>query len=308
MKENSQLSEKFKGIIENLVPKPAQVSFAVINLTTLEPEISGYNMEQFVYPASIYKVFIGAEILRKVSCKELILEDKVEIQEINEANSEIVLFPKEGSQDERPALMQGDMVTLDYLLDLMLTRSDNTAANTLMDIAEREQINENIIIPNGWHGSDITRKFIDRLKEQEKYRKSEVTVSNAKHLVELFYKIDKGELVNSWVSQKLKEYMLRWNRAGRGGLYLQEFSSYYRKGGFLYVNGYRVNFWKALKNVLKGGHAVNKWIGDAGVVTGTNSHYVIAVLTLTKSKWPWTRFPMKKFSKQVYNLMETLKL
>ena len=59
-----------------------------------------------------------------------------------------------------------------------------------------------------------------------------------------------------------------------------------------------------IKNILRKGYAINRWVGDAGVVKGKKSHYVIAILTLTKSVWPWVKFPMKEFSQQIHELME----
>ncbi len=306
MKENIGLSEKIKKIIESQKPKPVQISFAIINLKTEEPEISGLNIDDFIYPASIYKTFVGAEILRKVDAKILNLSDIIEIKSPNDVDRDIRLFPKGSKKDARPLLKAGDKVTLDYLLDLMFSRSDNTAANTLMDIAKREDINSNIILPNGWIGSEVTRKFLDRLKEENEYRVSRITVSNTRHLTELFYKIETNILINPWISEKLKYYLHKWNRGGRIGLYTPEFIDYYRKGGWLEINGYKHNFLSALKNVIKKGHAVNKWSGDAGVVTGKNSHYVIAILTLIKSPFPWSEFPLTKLAKEIHKLMESL--
>jgi beta-lactamase class A len=323
MKENLILSEKIKKIIEEIRPKSAEISFAVINLKTPEPEIAGYTMDAFIYPASVYKVFIGAEVLRQIFEKIYSLDDLIEIKAPNDVDKNYKLFPNGKRGDHRPLLKAGEKVTIDYLLDLVFTRSDNTAANTLLDIVDRENINEHIILPNGWKGSGVIRKFLDRAKEDEKYRYSDTTVSCARHLVELFYKIETGQLVNEWVSNKLKEYMQRWNRSGKTGLYISEFESwyrksgtayntlemsdlrnYYRKGGWLEVNGYKVDFWKAVKNAWKKGHAINRWSNDVGVVTGEHSHYAVALLTLTKSKWPWTKFPMKKFSRKIHQVME----
>ncbi len=304
MKENKELSQKIKKIIETLRPRPTQVSFAVINLKTPEPEISGFNMDEFIYPASVYKIFIGAEILRKVYQKELNLTDIIEIKSPNDVDKDIRLFPKDTKKDHRPLLKAGDRVTLDYLLELVFSRSDNTASNQLVDIAGRENVNKNIILPNGWNGSEVTRKFLDRLKEDKEYRVSKITVSNTRHLAEFFYKVEKGELVNKWVSDKLKSYMHGWNRGGRAGLDLPEFVNFYRKGGWLEINGYKINFFGAIKNLIKKGYAVNRWSNDAGVVTGKKSHYSVALLSLTQSPLPWANFPLKSFSKKIHELME----
>lgn len=304
MKENTELSLKIKSIIESLHPLPQEVSVAVIDLKNSEPQIAGHNMDHFIYPASIYKVFVAAEILRQINIGQRKFEDIVEITELNKVDKNVRFFPKNTHKDYRPLLKTGDKVTLDYLLDLMLTRSDNTAANMLIDIAGRENINNNVILPNGWVGSDVTRKFLDRLKEEGECRVSKVTVSNARHLAEFFYKTEKSQLVNSWVSEKLKSYLLKWNRDRRDGLNLSEFKSYYRKGGWLIMNGYKWNIYRGIKFAFNKGYAVIKYSGDAGVVEGENSHYVIAVLTILKTKWPWQSFPLKKLSKKIHDLME----
>lgn len=304
MKEYLEISQKIKTIIDGLKPKPTEISFALINLKTKEPEISGFNMDSFIYPASVYKAFVAAEIIRKVNIGQLSLDQIIEIPFVNEVDKDYKLFPKSTKEDHRPLLKAGDKVTIDYLLDLVFTRSDNTSANMLVDIATREDINENIILANGWKGSEVTRKFLDRSKEVPKYQHSAITVSNARHLAEFMYKIEKGQLINQFVSQKLKEYMLRRIMSSRRGLNTGQFNEYYGKGGWLTINGYKYSFWKAIRNVFKKGYAVNTWSNDAAVIKGANSHYAISILTLTKSKLPWTKFPMNDFSKKIYDLME----
>lgn len=304
MKENQKVSNQLQAIVGSIFPRPAEISLAVIDLKT--SEIAGVNLDHFIYPASIYKIFIAAEILRQVDSGQRKLEDLIEIRDVNEVDKDNPrLFPKSTHRDHRPLLKTGEKVSLDYLLDLMLTRSDNTASNVLMDVADRENINNHIILPNGWNGSEVTRKFLDRLKEEKEYRVSKITVSSARHLVEFFNKVENNQLVNPWVSQKLKEYMLKWRRDGRKGLNLQEFKSYYRKGGWLEINGYKWNVWRGIKSAYQKGIAIIRYNGDAGVVLGKNSHYAIAVLTITKTKWPWVKFPMRRLSKEIYQIMES---
>jgi len=306
MKENKELSEKLDKIVQSIYPQPAEISLAIIDLKNQEPQVAGVNMDNFIYPASIYKIFIAAEILRQIDLGQRKLEDLIEVNNINEVDKDNPKFFPEGThRDHRPLLKAGEKVSLDYLLDLMLTRSDNTASNVLVDVAGRENINQHIILSNGWNGSEVTRKFLDRLKEEGEYRVSKITVSNAKHLAEFFCKVETDQLVNPWVSQKLKEYMLKWRRDRRGGLNLSEFKSYYRKGGWLEINGYKWNIWRGIKSSYQKGYAVIKYSGDAGVVVGDNSHYAIALLTITKTKWPWVKFPMKKLSREIYKLMES---
>ncbi len=305
MHEDVSLSQKIQTIVQSLSPQPDDISIAIIDSTSPTPTVAGYNLDHFIYPASIYKVFIAAEILRKVDIGTLKLLDQIQISEPNEVDKKIVFFPSSVAKDDRPLLKTGEKVSIDYLLDLMLTRSDNTAANVLMDIADREDINTNIILPNNWKGSDVTRKFVDRLKEEKRYQKSAITVSTGKHLAELFYKIEKGELVNPDVSKQLKDYMARWNRGGRTGLNIPEYISYYRKGGWLEINGYKHSILSTLKRLCTNKPVVIRYAGDAGVVTGKNSHYSIAVLTILKSRFPWTKFSMKELAVRIHSLMES---
>ena len=44
-----------------------QISFAVIDLTGDQPKLGGVNYENFIYPASVYKMYVAAEILNQVS-------------------------------------------------------------------------------------------------------------------------------------------------------------------------------------------------------------------------------------------------
>jgi beta-lactamase class A len=94
MKENTNISKKIEEALKKISPKPFTISVSVINLKTPEPEISGYNMDEFIYPASIYKIFIAAEILRKIDLKILSLDQIVTISDPNEVDKNIKLFPK----------------------------------------------------------------------------------------------------------------------------------------------------------------------------------------------------------------------
>ncbi|MDP2651006.1 MAG: serine hydrolase [bacterium] len=308
MKEDKELTREIEKIIKSLKIQVPEISFALIDLNGEEPMIAGFNMDKFIYPASIYKIFIAAEILRQADAETINLDDKVEIRSPNDVyKDEPSFFPRSTRRNHRLLLRAGDKATLDYFLDLMLTRSDNTAANVLLDIAGRENINKNIILPNGWQGSEVTRKFLDRLKEEKEYRVSKITVSCARHLAELFYKTETRQLVNERVSSKLKEYMMRrdYKKDRKKGLYLPDFQKYYSKGGWLEINQYKWNIYRGVKAAIQKGYAIIRYSGDAGVVKGENSHYSIAMLTILKTKWPWQKFPMRDLSKKIYNLMES---
>jgi len=78
-------------------------------------------------------MYIAAEVLRQISNGELSLTSRHIVKFLN-----VVDKSKEIPFDPRPLLQDGDTVTVNYLPDLMITRSNNSAANCLIDIARRE--------------------------------------------------------------------------------------------------------------------------------------------------------------------------
>jgi len=106
-----------------------KISFAVIDLNSKHPVLGCVNCTNFIYPASIYKMYVAMEILRQVSNGNFSLSGQYIVKPPNDVDK-----VKEISYDPRPLLRAGDTVTINYLLDLMITRSDNAAANCLIDI------------------------------------------------------------------------------------------------------------------------------------------------------------------------------
>lgn len=294
---NQKRSEEFFEEIFRSYAEDFVVSACVIDLSKKEPEVFGYKMDEFVYPASCYKVFIGAEVLRRIEKGELSLQDIVEVKSPNDVDKDARIFP----EDRRPLLKAGDRESVDRLLDLMLTRSDNTAANCLMDLVSRESITENIIHRYGWAGSEVTRKFLDRAKEGESYRFSETTMSCARHLAEFFFLIEKNEMVSPFVSEKLKAYMM--GRKSMRGFLLKPPVSFYGKGGWLETNLWEHSPLSALKNIFLGKWAVIRWSHDVGVVRNEDTHFVVCVMSISKSWHPWHRFPIKKVGDAVFDFI-----
>ncbi len=340
MQENQNRSDDIKNLLKANGFLKYEMGVAIIDLSHRQParnaismaggdfwespDIFGYNMDHFIYPASVYKIFIGAEVLRRIEIGDFSLGQIVEIVSPNDVDKRSIfslkkivskellgrshnnfsakkIFPG----DTRKLLNVGDKVSIDYLLDLMLTRSDNTASNTLIDLVGRESITEHIIYKNGWQGSEVTRKFLDRIKEDKPYRYSETTMSNARHLAEFFYLVEKEQLVSPFVSQKLKEYMLHFSRTGKQGLWRKDlYKRYYCKGGWLETNLWKHNPLSLLKSLIKRKWGVIQWSNDAGVITGENSHYVVVVMSVNKKVFPNQPFPMQKLGKIIFEYME----
>jgi len=230
-------------------------------------------MENFIYPASVYKMYVAMEILKQVSNEQYSLYKPYVVKSPNDVD-----HTSEISWDPRPLLKDGDTVTVDYLLDLMITRSDNSAANCMIDIAGRKNINETMH-ENGWYGSEVTRKFLSRKFEDPGYDTVRSTVTSALHAADFMYKIYKNELINPWVSQQLKVLLGRQLDTTKLSTGLPHSAMFYHKSGW----------WSYFTN-------------DVGIVDDGDVKYIIALFTpITEMD---VRPRMKELSARVYELMK----
>ena len=250
-----------------------QISFAVIDLTGKKPVLGGVNFTNFIYPASVYKMYVAMEILKQVSNKEYSLFRQYIVKSPNDVDRS-----REIGFDPRPLLKNGDTVTVNYLLDLMITRSDNSAANCLIDIAGRKNINQTMH-DNGWYGSEVTRKFLKRKFEDPGYDTVKSTETNALHAADFMYKIYKDQLINPWVSMQLKALLGRQ-------LDTTKLSPGLPAGAMLY---HKTGWWSYYTN-------------DVGIVDDGKIEYVICLFTPVPEELVRPR--LKELSHRVYELVK----
>jgi len=252
-----------------------QISFAVVDLTAKKPVLGGVNFTNFIYPASVYKMYVAMEILKQVSNNEYSLFRQYIVKSPNDVDRS-----REIGFDPRPLVKDGDTVTVNYLLDLMITRSDNSAANCLIDIADRKRINQTMQ-DNGWHGSEVTRKFLRRKFEDPGYDTIKSTQTNALHAADFMYKMYKNELINPWVSMQLKALLGRQLDTTKLSPGLPGSAMFYHKTGW----------WSYYTN-------------DAGFVDDGKIKYIISVFTPVTEKL--VRPKLKELSRRVYDLIKSL--
>ena len=249
-----------------------KISFAVIDLAAKSPVIGGVNMDNFIYPASLYKMYVAMEVLNQIEQGAHSLSEPYIVKTPNDVD-----VVKEISWDPRPLLRDGDTVTINYLLDLMITRSDNSAANCLIDIAGRKNINK-MMHANGWVGSDVTRKYLHRKFEDAGYDTIRGTVTCALHAADFMFKIYTNTLISPWVSQQIKVLLGRQLDTTKLSGGLPHNVMFYHKSGW----------WRYFTN-------------DAGIVDDGTVKYAIALLTpVTEEK---VRERMRELSRRVYELM-----
>lgn len=250
-----------------------QISLAVIDLNGETPRLSGVNYDNFIYPASIYKIYVAAEILRQIAIDSLNLDDSYRVQSPNDVDK-----TKEIENDPRALLQHGDSVTVNYLLDLMITRSDNTASNCLIDIAQRPKIN-NLMQRYHWQGSEVTRKFLSRKFEDPNYKEAEGTMTCALHAADFMYKVQTNQLVNPWVSMQMKTLLGRQLDKSKLAAGMPENVMYYHKTGW----------W-------------SYWTNDVGIVDDGQTKYIIACFLPLEEELALPK--MKELSKRIYDLMK----
>lgn len=253
-----------------------QISLAVIYLDGETAKFGGVNPNNFIYPASVYKMYVAAEVLRQISNGRHYLDKKYVVKSPNDVDKS-----KEISFDPRPLLRDRDTVTINYLLDLMITRSDNSAANCLIDLARRENIND-LMHTYNWHGSEVTRKFLKRKFEDPDYDTVRSTETCAMHAADFLYLIYTSKLVNPWVSMQLKTFLGRQldNTKLSKGLPLNVMF-YHKTGWFSY------------------------WTNDVGIVDDGELVYIIACFLPLQEEIALEKF--EQLSSKIYWLLKNRK-
>jgi beta-lactamase class A len=252
-----------------------KISFAVIDMTSNKPLLGGVNMDNFIYPASLYKMYVAMEVLNQISQGKYSLFKSYVVKSPNDVDQ-----VKEISWDPRPLLKNDDTVTVNYLLDLMITRSDNSAANCLIDIAGRNNINKTMH-DNDWYGSEVTRKYLPRKFEDPGFDTIRGTETCAQHAADFMYKVYNNRLINPWVSQQMKVLLGRQCDTTKLSTGLPANAMFYHKSGW----------W-------------NYFTNDAGIVDDGHIKYVIALLTPIPEQD--VRSKMKALSEKVYELIKRM--
>lgn len=227
-----------------------RISFAVIDLTDERPVFGGVYYDNFIYPASVYKMYVAMEILKQASAGKYTLLDQYVVRSPNDVDK-----TKEIAFDPRPLLADGDTVTLHYLLDLMITRSDNSAANCLIDVAGRPNINLTML-QHGWGGSEVTRKFLKRALEDPGYATIRSTETCASHAADFMYRVYSRTLVNPWVSMMMQSFLGLQLDTMKLSAGLPDDAMFYHKTGW----------W-------------SYYTHDTGIVDDGNIKYIISVFT-----------------------------
>jgi len=113
-------------------------------------------------PASTVKLFAALYAFKQISESKLNLYQSFPVEGKN-------VVPTELATDELPTIQEGDYLTLNRLLQQMITQSDNTAFNVLLDVLDRNAINNYIHSLGLTHSSIGSKLNLDTSQEQYEF-------------------------------------------------------------------------------------------------------------------------------------------
>lgn len=114
--------------------KLANSGIALINLKNRK--MYHQNGHKYFSPASTIKVVLMIQIYRMIQARQLNINKWVRIK------SENVTETYDFSKHDRPVLKSGQRANISQLLNLMISKSDNIATNTLLDFVDRDDMNQ----------------------------------------------------------------------------------------------------------------------------------------------------------------------
>ncbi len=168
-------------------------SVCVVDISDIDhPRVGGWKQDNFVYPASTYKLYILGEAIRQVVEGSISLDD--------------VLTVKEHNVRSNSRLEAGQQVSISEVLRLMMMYSDNTAANEAIDLVDRQRASA-LLRAMGCKGSDITRKYLPRTLEDDDYTTVPGTTSSALHFATFLWAMETSAIGGGQGRGLIKAYM-----------------------------------------------------------------------------------------------------
>jgi len=228
------------------------------------PRVAGWKEEHFVYPASTYKMYVMGEAIRQVIDGEIALGDIITVKEHN---------VRQGS---RPA--EGDEMTVAEIIRLTMQFSDNTTANELIDLVDRQRASA-LMHALGCEGSEITRKYLPRANEDPGHANVAGTVTSGRHLATFLYAVETGAIGGGKGRGLIKGY-LAMNDRGRFYRGLPDSATIHSKTGW----------W-------------NIYTSEAALIEDGETRYILCALTVYPSRVADER--LAELARKVHAIMKT---
>jgi len=241
-------------------------SICVVDLADINaPRVGGWQQENFVYPASTYKMYVLGEAIRQVCDDKLSLDRTTTISTNNFRGDD--------------GLAAESTATLSEVLHQMCMYSSNTAANVAIDTIDRRNASA-MLKSLGCIGSDITRKYLPRSREDAEFKSAPGTVSNALHFATFLYAAETGAIGGGRGRALIKGYLgTNVQNSGRTRAGLPDSASIYSKTGE----------W-------------DTFTAEAALIEDGKVRYIIVMLTAMPQKKAEPR--MAAFVKSVHELLK----
>ncbi|MBC5826262.1 MAG: serine hydrolase, partial [Candidatus Eremiobacteraeota bacterium] len=128
IRQNRELDRRVEEALSKAGLKDMASAY-LIDLSSLA--CGGWRPDEVIYPASVIKVPIMAEAFHQYDQGVLDPGARIVVSEANQTTTA-----------ETTPLTAGYEATIEEMVDLMVTRSDNIATNQLMDVLRRERVTE----------------------------------------------------------------------------------------------------------------------------------------------------------------------
>ena len=177
------------------------------------------------------KVFLLADVMEKVKMGKLNLNDEYILQNKDKVGDAGILS---GYPD-------GSVISLEKLTELMITESDNTATNIIIDMVGVEDVNRYLVM-NGYKDTRLRRKMMDMIA----IREGRENYTSASDLGTFFLQLYHSKILGGEYDDKMREILFKQTdeecfvRAlpyARIAHKTGELDHFYADGGIIYGSG-----------------------------------------------------------------------
>lgn len=227
------------------------------------------NQDKPIIAASIIKIHILAAIFKAIEEGKFSFEEKIKINPADITGGSGVIktlkLPKE--------------LTLQEILELMITKSDNTATNKVITLLGYDYINE-FLLKNNFARTSLKRKMMDfsrRKRGIENY-------TTAKDVTNLFKQVYKKKILNKDSCEKIINILKKQKIKDRIPRYLTKNVTIAHKTGLE-------------KSVVH----------DAGIIFSPEGNYIFSVLTYKVKRFKRAKDFIAELSRDLYNMYNNLR-
>lgn len=189
-------AEGLQAVLARVMDKHAFQDASVVIRDVTTGDMGTWKAASIRPSASIAKLYVMVEMERQRVEAGLDPEMRVRIR------------PENMTETWLPVLKAGDEVSVQRLVDLMITRSDNVATNTLMDVLGRQNINATMA-RLGWPDLQLNRKLGGAAPIPDPGYVGGRNQVRADQVSDLLARIEEGRLITPEASARMKEILGR---------------------------------------------------------------------------------------------------